>query len=85
MIHKVQVQRPLETHLSLSIQTKGEQGSLHEYSGPGKVAWICLSASSLSEFWYKNIGLNDLIATQIEHPVSTENHLEQFYIYMLSL
>ena len=33
---------------SLSIQNQGEQGSLQESSGPGEMAWLCLSGSSLS-------------------------------------
>lgn len=53
---------------SLSIQMKGEQGSLHDHSSPGKAAWICHSASSLSEFWYKNTGLNYPLSAQIIHP-----------------
>lgn len=53
---------------SLSIQMKGEQGSLHDHSSPSKAAWICCSAFSLSEFWYKSTGLNYLFSTQIIHP-----------------
>lgn len=54
---------------SLSIRTQEEQESLHDCSSPGRAAWICLSASFLSEFWYKNIGLNYLMSTQIKHPL----------------